>query len=548
MDINKEQLKDILVSGGYLDESDWNKAESESKKSNSYVLDYLMERGMLSGDVFGQAVAEFLGLSYADLNSNMPEKEQILKIPEDVATKYRLVLFKSGPKSLILATDNPQNPELSEFLKEKFKDFKVKLAYSLTEDIDAAFLVYRKALETKFSEIIKEKHRIAPEIVDEIFSDAISYRASDIHFEPEEKEVIIRFRIDGVMEEAGRLPKEFYEGILNRIKIKSKLRTDEHFATQDGSMSYSRDGMGADMRVSIAPILDGEKVVIRLLSHYVRGIGLGDLGLSVKDQRILEKASLRPFGMILVVGPTGSGKSTTLYAILKKLNNRSVNITTIEDPVEYKIKGVSQIQVNPNTNLTFAKGLRSMVRQDPDIIMVGEIRDSETAEIAINSALTGHLLLSTFHANDAAASIPRLMDMGVEPFLLASTIEIIVAQRLTRRLCEKCRYSEIAKKEYLAKFPKEVGKYFSGKNRTIFKAKGCPVCNGTGYKGRIGLFEVIVSTPELKTLLAKNPSVHEIWSLCSKQGSHTLFEDGLEKVANGFTSLEEVMRVAPPLQ
>lgn len=546
MELNKQQLKKILVEGGYLEAADWQTAEAETTRRKIEIIDYLFDEGLLDKDVFGQAMAEFFGVPYADLNSNMPDADQIKLVTEDLATKYRLVLFKKSPENLIITTDQPDNPELKKVLLKVFGK-NVKLAYSLTEDIDAVLISYRQALATRFSQIIKEKHRIAPEIVDEIFSDAITYRASDIHFEPEPNEVVVRFRVDGILAEAGRLPKEFYEGIVNRIKVKSRLRTDEHFAAQDGSMFYEREGVAADMRVSIVPILDGEKIVIRLLSHYVRGYGLGDLGLSLRDQKIIEVASEKPFGMILTVGPTGSGKSTTLYAMLKKINSRDVNITTIEDPVEYKIAGINQIQVNTATNLTFAKGLRSIVRQDPDIIMVGEIRDTETTDIAINAALTGHLLLSTFHANDAATGIPRLLDMGAEPFLLASTLQLIMAQRLTRKICEKCRVSYKIKSDQLAATYPQVKGFFKSGDLTLYKGKGCPVCHGTGYAGRIALFEIISITPELQELILNHPSSMQIWQLAQKQGSVSMFEDGITKVLAGTTTVEEVVRVAMPM-
>ncbi len=546
MELNQQQLKKILVEGGYLEEADWLTAEAETARRHIEIIDYLFDEGLLDKDVFGQAMAEFFGVPYADLNSNMPDAEQVKLVTEDLAIKYRIVLFKKTPKSLVITTDQPDNKELKEVLIKAYGK-NVKIAYSLTEDINTVLVSYRQELATRFSQIIKEKHRIAPEIVDEIFSDAITYRASDIHFEPEPYEVVVRFRIDGILAEAGRLPKEFYEGIVNRIKVKSRLRTDEHYAAQDGSMFYEREGIAADMRVSIVPILDGEKIVIRLLSHYVRGYGLSDLGLSLRDQKVIEAASEKPFGMILTVGPTGSGKSTTLYAILKKINSRDVNITTIEDPVEYKISGVNQIQVNTATNLTFAKGLRSIVRQDPDIIMVGEIRDPETTDIAINAALTGHLLLSTFHSNDAATGIPRLLDMGAEPFLLASTLQLIMAQRLTRKICENCRVSYKVKTEQLvAKYPQVRGFFKSG-DLTLYQGKGCPICHGTGYTGRVALFEIISITPELQELILTHPSSLQIWQLAQKQGSISMFEDGIAKVLTGTTTIEEVTRVATPI-
>lgn len=383
--------------------------------------------------------------------------------------------------------------------------------------------------------------------MEEIFEDALVYRASDIHFEPQHKDIIVRFRVDGVLHEAGRIPKEYYENILNRIKVKSGLRIDEHFVAQDGSLRHEKDGMMIDMRTSVVPTIEGEKVVLRVLAAYVQEFTLGNLGLSQLHQQLLKASAEKPFGMILVAGPTGSGKTTTLYALVKLVDSPDVNITTIEDPVEYKVQGVNQIQVNLQTNLTFAKGLRSIVRQDPDIILVGEIRDNETAEISVNAALTGHLLYSTFHANDAATAIPRLLNMDIEPFLLASTLEVIVAQRLVRKICDNCRYSVTKKSgDFDTAQLKSAAPYFPDKSITLYQGKGCEACGQTGYKGRTAIFEFIHITTEMQNLILRSPSTQEIWQLARKEGSQSLFEDGVFKVKTGITTLEELLRVAEP--
>jgi type IV pilus assembly protein PilB len=407
---------------------------------------------------------------------------------------------------------------------------------------------YEKPLDTRFSKIIEEAEQVAPEILEEIFDDAITYKASDVHFEPQARVIVIRFRVDGVLHEAGRLPKEYYENVLNRIKVKSALRIDEHYAAQDGSLHYdSKSGISVDMRTSIVPIVEGEKVVLRILGSYVQGLTFNDLGLTSKNQELLREAAEKPFGMILVVGPTGSGKTTTLYSLLKMLNTPDTNITTIEDPVEYKVQGLNQIQVNQITGLTFVRGLRAIVRQDPDIILVGEIRDLETVEISVNAALTGHLLLSTFHANDAATAIPRLLDMGTEPFLLSSTMNLIIAQRLVRKICDHCKVSVVKKPEdFDTPQLKGVMKYFPSKNITLYEGKKCEVCGFTGYKGRTSIYEVIKVTPTMQELIVKRPSAQEIWNLARKEGATSVFEDGLEKVKNGITSIEELVRIAPP--
>ncbi len=543
--MEEQQIREILVQGNYVSAEDMKAADTAVQKTDLNYVDYFLSQGLLNKDLVGQAIAEYYQVPYADLNSNIPSAEQVKKIPEEIAKNFRVVLFKEMDQECIVTSDVPNKEGLKAAIEQVLQK-QVTINYSLSEDIKEQFKHYRKALATRFSEIIKKKKRVAPEIIEEIFEDALTFRASDVHFEPQEKEVVIRFRIDGVLFEAGRIPKEYYENILNRIKVQGQLRIDEHLSAQDGAIRYTKNGKDIDMRISIAPTLNGEKISVRLLAHYVRSFTLGDLGLSEANQKLLAAAAKKPFGMILVTGPTGSGKSTTLYALIKILNNSEVNITTIEDPAEYKIAGINQIQVNTQTNLTFARGLRSIVRQDPDIILVGEIRDEETAEIAVNAALTGHLLFSTFHANDAATTIPRLLDMNIEPFLLASTLEVVVAQRLVRTLCQTCRYSTAVQQEEIEKIIPNAKKYFPEQSATLYKSKGCNNCGHSGFTGRTAIFEFIEVTPEMQELILQNPSTQQIWELAQKQGARSLFEDGIEKVKKGVTTLEELTRVAAP--
>jgi len=501
----------------------------------------------LTNDLLGQALAEYYKIPYFDLNTHEVNSVQVLKSPEELAVKYNILFLMENKDQILLATDDPTQTEMLEALKKTFPGKKILFAFSLSEDIKSKLVFYRKTLETRFATILKEKNRVAPELVDEIIKDAIFYRASDIHFEPTGEEVLIRFRIDGVLQDAGRVTKDYYDNILNLIKVLAHIRTDEHLSAQDGAIRYGADEeSNIDLRVSIIPTVTGEKVVIRLLSQYISNLSFVDLGLSYNDHRLLDHNMHRQFGMILVTGPTGSGKTTTLYAVLKAVKNPGVNITTIEDPVEYKINGVNQIQVNEQTNLTFAKGLRSILRQDPNIVLVGEIRDKETSEIAVNAALTGHLLLSTFHANDASTAVPRLLDMGIEPFLLSSTLKLIIAQRLVRRICENCRHSvETTKVELDKKYP-YLKTYFSDKNYTFYEGKGCQACNYTGFKGRIALYELISVSTEIQDLIVAKAPAQDIWRMAEKQGSHSLFVDGLEKVRTGVTTLEELLRIARP--
>lgn len=549
MIVDNQNIKEILIQGNYISEEDAKRAEDLAKKGVISFVDALLRDGVVNSDIVGQAIAESFKVPYADLNSAAITADQVRIIPEEVAKRLRVVLFDNNDeKEVIIATDNPQLEGLEKELKELFKGRKINISYSLSDDINSFFVHYQKPLDTRFQKIIEESDRVAPEILEEIFDDALTYKASDIHFEPQAKIVVIRFRVDGVLHEAGNLPKENYENVLNRIKVKSALRIDEHYAAQDGSLHYdSKLGISVDMRTSIVPIVEGEKVVLRILGSYVQGLTFNDLGLSKKNQELLREAAEKPFGMILVVGPTGSGKTTTLYSLLKMLNTPDTNITTVEDPVEYKVQGLNQIQVTQATGLTFARGLRAIVRQDPDIILVGEIRDLETAEISVNAALTGHLLLSTFHANDAATAVPRLLDMGIEPFLLSSTLNVIVAQRLVRKICEHCKVSVVkSASDFETPQLKGVARHLGGKTVTLYEGKKCEACGFTGYKGRTSIYEVIKITPNLQELIIKHPSAQEIWELARKEGATSVFDDGLEKVKNGVTSIDELVRIAPP--
>ncbi len=547
MKIDDKKIKEILLSEDYVTQEDVDRADAYVKRAeDASVVDYFVMEGILTDTLLGQAIAEHYKIAFADLASNAPSREQVQKIPEAEGKAHRLVLYSESGKDIVVATDNP-NDDALKAASEIFKGKKIALAYALPDQIDEAFVYYRKPLETRFQTIIENSKEVAPDIIDEILEDAVTYRTSDIHIEPQEKEALIRFRIDGVLHEAGSVPKEYHETILNRIKIQSQLRIDEHFAPQDGAIRHITKAKNrVDMRVSITPTLNGEKIVIRILSQYVKNFSLSSLGLSPRDQEIFETASKKPFGMVLVTGPTGSGKTTSLYALLKVVQNPELNITTIEDPVEYRMPGVNQIQTNDKAGLSFARGLRSIVRQDPDVILVGEIRDQETAEISVNAALTGHMVFSTFHANDAATAVPRMLDMGVEPFLLASTLEVVVAQRLIRKLCPNCRYSEPVDLKKIEKILPHPELFFKVKGRSLYKAKGCDACGGSGYKGRIAIYEFIQVTREMEDLYMSNPSSQQIWDLARKQGSRTLFEDGLEKVKSGLSSLEELLRLASP--
>jgi len=587
MALNDAALKKLLLDQSYVSEEDIVRAEETAKSQGTSLRDALTELELLSQDLYESAVAEYYKLPYYDVGQKPPSPEMVEMLPEDIARTYSCVVVAKDDQSVTVATSDPTNEKMEEAMRanlgQKTAEFpegendkqtsrksaaapaghfsfgkkkiesrvaytgKVNFVYASNKAIESFFVHYRKPLATRFQQIIDLNHKVAPEILEEIFQDAIALRASDIHFEPQDKEVMVRFRVDGVLHEAGRIPKEYYEGVVNRMKIAANMHIDEHHMAQDGAIRYDTGKGMMDIRVSIVPVVDGEKIVLRLLSAYVRALTLADLGCSEENRRILEQASRKPFGMILTTGPTGSGKSTTLYALLKLRNHPDVNISTIEDPVEYKVQGINHIQVNPETNLTFANGLRALMRQDPNIILVGEIRDGETASIAVNAALTGHLLFSTLHANDACTSIPRLLEMGVEPFLLASTLEVVIAQRLLRKICPHCRYSYTVGKDEIPKLFPNAEKFFDDKGDVLlYKGKGCDSCGGIGFQGRLAVHELLAITPEIETLIVARKSSAEIEVQARSQGMKSLFEDGFVKVRAGVTTLEELLRVANP--
>ncbi len=380
-------------------------------------------------------------------------------------------------------------------------------------------------------------------LVDNLVESAFHSRASDIHIDPAEKQISVRFRIDGVLHDFYTFPKEIQSEVISRVKVLSGLRTDEHQAAQDGRFRLTFSGVNVDVRVSVAPTYYGENTVMRLLADQAESYTLETLGFQGRDLDVVKRNITKPYGMLLATGPTGSGKTTTLYTILKMLNTKEVSIITIEDPVEYAIGGIEQIQVNTRTGLTFASGLRSILRQDPNIVMVGEIRDEEAAGIAVNAALTGHLLLSTLHTNDAATTLPRLLDMGIEPFLIASTVNIAIGQRLVRKICDGCK----TKKDITADELKSLATVLPVKvlddYRTFYYGAGCAQCDHSGYKGRIGIHEVMEIDDEVRLALMKGADASEIKKIAIKNGMTTMVEDGFRKAIEGVTTIEEILRV-----
>jgi type IV pilus assembly protein PilB len=555
--LNDEQIGKILVDQSYLEEEVIAVMLQRARSKSIPLSSVLLGEELVTKDLIGQAIAEYYKVPYADLNSNVPDETQVRLIPEKIAKEYNLILFSNENGVLTFTTDDPKNQKLIPVLEElvtsnaQFDNVdKIQVAYSLQEDIETLYGFYEVPLQEKLQEVLQSSDVSIVNLIDEILSSAYDSRATDVHLEPTMFSVLVRFRIDGVLHEMVDVTKDIYEKIINRIKVLAKLRIDEHLSIQDGSFSHEWNNHRFDLRVSFVPTLYGEKLAIRVLAQYVGGLGLEQIGLSDKHQAQLVVATQKPFGMIIASGPTGSGKTTTLYAALSKVINPGINVMSIEDPVEYRIKGATQVQVNKETGISFTTGLRSLVRQDPDVILVGEIRDKDSAEIAVNAALTGHLLLSTFHANNASTVMPRLVDMGVEPFLLSSTIELIIAQRLVRRLCDKCKTSESVPIAEIEKDFPRVSKFFGKKTGkvTIYQAKGCKTCNYRGYKGRVALFEMISVTKKLRDLFLQHPSADEIYKIARSDGMVNMFEDGIEKVKNGVTSISEVLRVTQLLE
>ncbi|MEK7643544.1 MAG: type II/IV secretion system protein [Patescibacteria group bacterium] len=555
-----EQLHELLVTPGHVREEDFQAALAEAGSSKKAPLEVLVDKGLVKDEQVGQLIAGSLGMPFVNLREEKIEEVLLNVVPELVARSKEIIVFgraQGGPK---IATAHPEDIETIHFIEKRLGE-KALVYYATSLDLHNALSRYKTGLKDAFQGTLtklegetlsrEEQDEGIVALVDTLLRYGYESKVSDIHVEPHKEQGVIRFRIDGIMHDVLTIPARLLESIITRIKVLAKMRTDEHRAAQDGKLTFqAEDDETVDVRVSSVPITNGENIVMRILSAKSRQYNIADIGLSEEDLVKVERSIDDPHGMILVTGPTGSGKTTTVYAMLKILNTRDVHIATIEDPVEYDIEGISQIQVNQRTDLTFAKGLRAIVRQDPDIIMVGEIRDEETAGIAVNSAMTGHLVLSTLHANDAATTLPRLLDMGIEPFLVSSTVNIIIAQRLVRKICDKCRVSYPASEaeDHMIRSTPHIAEAFGAtrlkalpKTR-FYKGSGCNVCSQTGYLGRVGIFEVLMMDDEIKALVTKRATSPEIIKLARERGMATMMEDGIRKAIAGITTLDEVVR------
>jgi len=559
MNIGEEKFKKLLVNSGILTAEQFKSASKLANDKKIALNKVLIDKDFISEEHLGQLIAEDLGVLFVNLKKLVIPDEVLKIIPQLVAKSQRIIAFKEDKEGLKVAMADPKDTEMKRWLEKKTSK-KIIPYYATPKDLKIALSRYRAGFKEHFEGLIKRQldkagKAVKPEdapvirIVDSIIDYAYENRASDIHLEPREDKVVVRYRIDGILHDVIYLPITLKEPVIMRIKVLAKMRTDEHLAAQDGKFRKKLGEDSFDIRVSVVPIVEGEKIVMRILSGKSRALDLDDLGLSKEDLARMEKIVKRSYGMILSAGPTGCGKTTSLYAVLQEVNTPEVNISTIEDPVEYAMERVNQIQVNPKTDLTFAKGLRAIVRQDPDIIMVGEIRDEETARIAINSAMTGHLVLSTLHTNNAATSFPRLTDMGIKSFLVASSVNAVIAQRLVRKTCINCRESYSVSIDKLRKtLPDELIQYLSkGKKNNgeirLYRGKGCKECGFTGYRGRQGIFEVLELKENIRQLIMQNANAEEIEKEAIKNGMTKMVEDGARKVLKGVTTIEEVMRV-----
>lgn len=563
MHISKEEIKKIILDSGIVNENDYKKAEEEAKRSGLTLENVLIGNNLITEQYFVELMSQYLEIPSVDFSKEEIKFSDIELVDEPTSKKKKVVVFGTEKDFIKIAMVDPLDLQAIEYIKIK-TGRPLKIYITGFDGIKTVWKRYKKDIGKEFHQIIKKNIKKAQtdnkdvvqvaqdwpivSTLDMILDHAVAYNSSDIHFEIFERGVVIRYRIDGILHDIIELPASIHMALITRIKILSNLQIDEHRTPQDGRFKLKSEDQNISVRVSVMPTFYGEKVVLRLLSGSARPLSLSELGLSENNLEIVKNNIKKTQGMILVTGPTGSGKTTTLYSILHLLNRPEVNICTIEDPIEYDIPRINQTQVNIKAGINFAEGLRSFLRQNPNIIMVGEIRDKSTLEMAIHASLTGHLVLSTLHTNNAALAIPRLLDMGAEPFLLASTINMIVAQRLVRKNCIKCVSSEKIDKSILEVIKKQLSlnpdsKFNIETFDTIYNSKGCKSCGGNGYRGQVGIFEILEVTAAIKDLILKKAGGDKIKSAATGENMIPMFEDGLEKIQAGQTTISEVLRV-----
>lgn len=565
LQIPADKLKQLLIEAGIITAEAFEQVEEEARRLGAPVNDVLLSKNLVTLNYLAQITAAYLGVQHARLEERQLDQRFLRLLPEDIARQRKAVIFgQEQDGTLDVAMDDPGDLETIEFIERRFNR-RVKAFLATDGDLNKAYALYGGELVTEFQKTVEERVRQAlrsraagveeaakdvpiVELVDSLLKHAISLRASDIHIEIQEDIILIRYRIDGILHEILKIPKQISPAIVARVKLLASLKLDEHTRPQDGRFRYKIGGGIVDVRVAIMPIFYGEKIEMRLLTAAQRPLSFEELGMFEDTVEILKENAKKTYGIVLVTGPTGSGKTTTLYSIVSFLNKPEVNIVTIEDPIEYDIKYINQTQINPQAGMTFASGLRAIVRQDPNIIMVGEIRDPETAEISVQSALTGHLVLSSLHTNDAPTAVPRLIDMKIPPFLVAAVLNAIIAQRLARRVCMSCIKSTKPSPEVIQAIKRQwedmkIGAEFKPP-KIVFKGEGCDACGGTGYQGRIAIFEILDVTENVrKLIISPEFSLDALRKIGRIQGMISMFEDGIRKAEKGLTTLEEVLRV-----
>lgn len=564
--LSTDQLKKLLVDQGLISPEQFTQLFDESERKKQSIFDVLVAAKIVDANYLNNLVASALGVARVDFTVEKINKDIVKLLPEDVARQRQVILFNQESNGTYdAAMLDPSDLETREFLIQRLNG-KIKPFLATREDLNRGFSVYGYELGQDFKKMIEDNVRESlvnqaknieeaaaqlpiVGIVDNILSYALASRASDIHLEILEESTFVRYRIDGILYEIMNVTKAIHPALIARLKLLAGLKIDEHFAPQDGRFRHQIGNQNLDVRVSVMPTFYGEKVEMRLLDASQKPLSLEDLGIMPAEAKIVADNLKKAYGMVICCGPTGSGKTTTLYAMMNILNKPQVNVTTIEDPIEYNMRYVNQTQINPQAGITFASGLRALLRQDPNIIMVGEIRDSETADIAVQAALTGHLLLSSIHTNDAPTAIPRFIDLKVPPFLISSVLNVIIAQRLVRKICQFCTYSyepDAPTVAVLTSQAKQMGVSDESLNipKILYKGKGCSNCGLTGYRGRFGIYEVLEVKNEVKELIVKpNFTLEELTETARKLGMKTMFEDGLQKVELAQTTLEEVLRV-----
>jgi type IV pilus assembly protein PilB len=550
-----KQLGDILLDSGLVTQQQLADAYDEHQRAGRALGRVLVEKGVLTESQLVAALAQQIGLKFVDLSDYPVDGAAIASVPPVVCRRYNALPIGYDDGKLLVAMSDPANVFAIDDIRS-ITGAEVKPVVATKSDVTSAINRYHRvdgdlddltmSMETDDDDDlsnIKEVVEDAPivKFVNLLITQAIQDRASDIHIEPTERDLRVRFRIDGVLHDVMRSPKNIQSGVISRLKIMADINIAERRVPQDGRLSVNANGKKIDLRVATLPCVWGEKVVMRVLDNSTALLKLSDLGFSDDNYERYSQSFTKPYGMILVTGPTGSGKSTTLYATLNIVSRPEINVITVEDPVEYRISGINQVQTNPKAGLTFASALRSILRSDPDVVLIGEVRDHETAQIAIEAALTGHLVLTTLHTNDAPSAMTRLIEMGIEPFLVGSALDCVLAQRLARRLCSKCKEAYTPEPDTLlsARFPWEVGMELP----TLYRATGCSACAKTGYRGRLALHEVMPVSEEIERLTVEHASAAVIAQSAREAGMTTLRDDGMFKVLKGVTTLEEILRV-----